>query len=193
MLYLCHLDILIANKESHKLKDSFQYFTLLLLLFLLVNPAQGQFFTGRLTIEIKIHEENKWSSFTSRDCMIKVNYHEGYFSFDIYADKVFSKDGLSSNEEFLLFISGTEYDHISFYGSFPTQPNYMFENPTQNVKGDFSMPTGKFKTELVMRTTMVENNETRMQLLVEKTLRSPPLKEGREILFMINGIMRRQD
>ena len=146
-----------------------------------------------MTIEIKIFEENKWTSFTSRDCMIKVDYKEGYFKFDIDADKVFSKDGTSSNEEFLAYLEGNERDIISFYGNFSPEGNYMFQNPTQNVKGSFTVPSGIYKAELIMKTTAVGNDETRMQLLVEKTLTSPPLREGRQVLFKIVGIMTRRD
>lgn len=153
----------------------------------------AQIFAGRLTLEIKILEEGVWKSFTSRDCMIKADYKEGTFRFEVRAGNVYSKNGEFEQQEFFDYIEGSHADRITFYGNFTPEDNYMFENPTQNCKGEMSAPSGTIDTEIVLRTTRYRNDETRRQLVIEKTLTSPPLREGRQVMFLIDGIMTRLD
>ncbi len=166
---------------------------LIFLLCILTLPLTAQRFGGSLAIEIKISENNVWHSFSSKDCMTMVDYKEGYFKFDLVLEKVFSKDGESDHQDFLNYVEGSDLDKIEFYGNFSPEQNYMLERPRQNVKGSFKVPNGEFSTELEIRTTIVGNDERRVQLLVEKQLDSPPLQEGRKVLFLIDGIINRLD
>jgi hypothetical protein len=155
--------------------------------------AKAQRFGGRLSIEIKMLDSSEWKSFSSKDCMTILDYKEGYFKFEIEAGKVFNKNGKYENQDFLDYIDGNQNSPIKFYGSFTPESNYMFQRPTQNVKGEFDVPSGIYRSELIIRTTLVGNNERRMQLMVEKQLTSPLLREGRQVAILIDGIISRID
>jgi hypothetical protein len=155
--------------------------------------TRAQIYSGRLSIEIKILDSAAWKSFSSNDCMVILDYKEGYFKFSIEAGKVFNKNGEFKNQEFLDYIEGNENSLIEYYGIFAPESNYMFQKPTQNVKGDFNVPTGEFPADVIIRTTTIGNDERRMQLFVEKQLNSPPLRMERQVLIMIDGVVTRLD
>lgn len=181
--------------RSKVIKRSLKGFWFLpLIIFLLApNTSEAQRYAGRLTLEFSIFYGNNWVNYTSRDGMVKVDYKEGRFEFDVRLES-FSDGTLESDNSILYnYLKVDEFDVIRYIGLFTSEMNVPLERPIQNTKGDLYWDNNDYPMEIDFQTTLIKNDNSRIQFKVNKQFLFSDGIQDKQARILITGLINRTD